>query len=150
MTVTHAFNELQKLTPGVSEASYPPLNEKQVLLSAEQLLPAVHILLKNDIYHLSTITGVYEGQQIYLLYHFWKEEGLTLRIPVDHTKDVVQTLTHLIPGALFYEREIAEMFGVHINGLDTSQKMFLPDNWENGAPMRKDFLGTTEKERSED
>jgi NADH:ubiquinone oxidoreductase subunit C len=150
MTVTHAFTELQKLTTGVSDESYPRLNEKQILLTPDQLLPAVQILLENEVHHLSTITGVYQDEQLYLLYHFWDHEGLTLRILVGHLQDEVQTLTHIIPGALFYEREIAEMFGVHINGLDTSQKMFLPDNWEGGAPMRRESPTTAQDKKSED
>jgi NADH:ubiquinone oxidoreductase subunit C len=150
MTFTQAFSAIKKLSAAGDERSYPQLNEKQILLSPDQLLPAVQILLENEVYHLSTITGVYQDEQLYFLYHFWEGEGLTLRIPVDHLKDELQTLTHLIPGALFYEREIAEMFGVHINGLDTSQKMFLPDNWEGGAPMRKESPSTSENAKSED
>jgi len=149
MTVTKAFTAMQKLSLTRNEETYPPLNEKQVFLSADQLLPAIEILQKNNIFHLSTITGVYQGQQLYLLYHFWQQEGITLRIPINQPANEVPTLTHLIPGALFYEREIAEMFAVHINGLDTSQKMFLPDNWEGGAPMRKDTPSTTDIEKSE-
>ncbi len=150
MTFAHAYSAIKKMSAVADERSYPHLNEKQVLLSADQLLPAVHILLENDVYHLTTITGVYQDEQLYLLYHFWDREGLTLRIPVDHSRDEVQTLTQIIPGALFYEREIAEMFGVHINGLDTSQKMFLPDNWEGGAPMREESPSTSQDKKTED
>ena len=149
MTFTQAYSAIRKMSAAGDEISYPELNEKQVLLSPARLIPAVQILLENDIYHLSTITGVYEDEQLYLLYHFWDREGLTLRVPVDFLQDQIQTLTQLIPGALFYEREIAEMFGVHINGLDTSQKMFLPDNWEGGAPMRRESTSIPVNEKSE-
>lgn len=142
MTVMRAFTAIKKLSAGVRGNAYPQLNEKQILLSTKQLIPAVEILHENGISHLSTITGVYDKEQLYILYHFWEGEGITLRIPIDSMKDEVKTLTHLIPGAIFYEREIAEMFGIQIKGLDTSVKMFLPDNWEGGAPMHKESPGT--------
>jgi NADH:ubiquinone oxidoreductase subunit C len=137
MTFISAYKAIQKLSAAGGEKPCPQLNEKQVLLSPENLLPAVAILQKNGIYHLSTITGVYDDEQLYLLYHFWEGEGVTLRIVIDEQLNEVETLTQLIPGALFYEREIAEMFAILIKGLDTSKKMYLPDNWEGGAPMRK-------------
>jgi len=150
MTIKSAYSDLQKISAAENDYPYPQLNEKQVLVSAQQLLPAVKILQKNNIYHLSTITGVYDQDQLYLLYHFWEEEGITLRIPIDSDEFEVHTLTKTIPGALFYEREIAEMFGVRIAGLDTSGKMFLPDNWEGGAPMNKEFPDKSVIKKSED
>jgi len=150
MTVANAFVELQKLSSEAEDISFSELNEKQVILSADQLLPAIKILQKNDIYHLSTITGVYDQGHLCLLYHFWEEEGITLRIPIIDEKTSVETLTKTIPGALFYEREAAEMFGIQIDGLDTSVKMFLPDNWEGGAPMQKEFAESPAEEKMED
>jgi NADH:ubiquinone oxidoreductase subunit C len=150
MTVNSAYVELQKLSMEVEEKSYTQPNEKQVILSAEKLLPAIKILQENDIYHLSTITGIYDQGHLCLLYHFWKEEGITLRIPIVDEKSSVATLTRIIPGALFYEREVAEMFGIQIDGLDTSVKMFLPDNWEGGAPMQKEFAESPAEEKMED
>ena len=150
MTVANAFVELQKLSSEAEDISFSELNEKQVILSADQLLPAIKILHENDIYHLSTITGVYDKEHLCLLYHFWKEEGITLRIPIIDEKTSVETLTKTIPGALFYEREAAEMFGVQIDGLDTTEKMFLPDNWKGGAPMRKEYAEAPAEDKKED
>ncbi len=150
MTVNRAFVELQKLSTETEEKSFAQLNEKQVILSADQLLLAIKILQKNDIYHLSTITGIYDQGHLCLLYHFRKEEGITLRIPILDEKSSVPTLTQFIPGALFYEREAAEMFGIQIDGLDASEKMFLPDNWKEGAPMRKEFAEAPAEENTED
>ena len=100
MTIKSAYSDLQKISAAEKTIAYPQLNEKQMLLSAEQLLPAVKILQKNNIYHLSTITGVYDQEQLYLLYHFWEEEGITLRIPIDSDEFEVHTLTTNDPGSV--------------------------------------------------
>ena len=90
-----------------------------------------------DFYHLSTITGQDTGSEIELLYHFWHSFGFTLRVVLSYDILQVDSLTNLIPGAVFYEREIAEMFGVSFVGLEEDGPFILPDDWEGPPPMRK-------------
>jgi len=150
MNIEQAYYRLQKISAKDQAQLLSQLNEKQVLILSSQLLNAVKILLEEGVNHLSTITGVYQGETLIMLYHFWLGEGLTLRVIIDENNNEVDTLTQFIPGALFYEREIAEMFGITINGIDTSNKMFLPDNWQNGAPMRKEKAEIAEDNSLED
>lgn len=145
MTLTKAYQQLLALSGLDPQPDAPPeLNEKQIWLAPHQLLPAVKILLEEGIYHLTTITGVYNEEALSLLYHFWSGEGLTLRIRMNADEHSIDTLTGIIPGALFYEREVAEMFGVAFKGLDTSGKFLLPDNWQAGPPMRRDKKDTNQ------
>ena len=39
----------------------------------------------------------------------------------------------------FYEREVAEMLGVTFDGHPDPGLFLLPDDWEGGAPLRKDY-----------
>ena len=114
------------------------LNELQIVIDAQDLIRAVEMFIKQKVCHLSTITGLYQNDQLVLLYHFWKGEGLTLRIFLQDEKEQIDSLTGILPGAEFYEREIAEMFGVQFNGLICTKKMFLPDNWQGAPPLRID------------
>ncbi|MCX6068730.1 MAG: nickel-dependent hydrogenase large subunit, partial [Chloroflexi bacterium] len=44
------------------------------------------------------------------------------------------------PPASFFERELQEMLGFLVTGLDISERLFLPDDWPEGVyPMRADF-----------
>lgn len=121
-----------------------PIDDTFVTLTPERVLPVVELLMdKFDIYHLSAITGDDEGDGVRLLYHFWSGYGITLdtRLPYDNLR--ILTLTGLIPGAAFYEREIQEMLGVTFEGLETPGPMFLPDDWLDGDgpvryPLRQD------------
>ncbi len=115
-----------------------PLDDTFITLPSERLRPVVQLLLEQfDIYHLSTITGDDTGTEIRLLYHFWSGYGLTLCIRLPYANLSIPTLTDLIPGAAFYEREIQEMLGVTFAGLETPGPMFLPDDWEGGYPLRR-------------
>ena len=85
-------------------------------------------------YHLSTITGIDTRSSIEVMYHFWNKTGLTLRVVLQYDTMMLNSVTELIPGALLYERELSEMFGITIDGLDAAP-LLLPDNWDGGHPM---------------
>jgi NADH:ubiquinone oxidoreductase subunit C len=121
-----------------------PIDETVVNLPADRLGPAVRTLRETfSLDHLSTITGQDTGEEIELLYHFWRGQGVTLRLRLPYTDLHLPSLTPTIPGALFYEQEITEMLGVTFEGHPDPQPLFLPENWEEGFPLRQ---GTLEAE----
>lgn len=115
-----------------------PLDDTFVTIPAEGLRRAVTLLLEDwQLRHLSTITGVDTGAHVELLYHFWDGHGLTLRVTLPYEALHVASVTDLIPGAAFYERELVEMFAVRVDGLPDSPPLLLPDDWDGGAPLLK-------------
>jgi len=91
--------------------------------------------------HLSTITGVDLGKEIELLYHLAHngaiELSLGLSIPKDNT--CISTITDLIPGAVLYEREVHDLFGVKFEGHPDLSPLLLPEGWPQGVyPLRKE------------
>jgi NADH-quinone oxidoreductase subunit C len=129
-----------------------PIDEVWVTLPVTCLRPAVQALIERcGFTHLSTLTAQHfaraqdvartqdvEGA-IELLYHFWRGRGLTVRLVLPAHDACLPTVTDLIPGAAFYEREVAEMLGVTFEGHPDPRPLLLPDDWEGGAPLRQDF-----------
>jgi NADH:ubiquinone oxidoreductase subunit C len=115
-----------------------PVAEHVVRIGASDLREVViWLLAHSDCQHLSTITAVDNGQQIELFYHFWDRQGLSLHINLPRQEPRIDSLTDLIPGAMFYEREVLEMFGVKFSGLQQNQPLLLPDDWDGQSfPMR--------------
>jgi NADH-quinone oxidoreductase subunit C len=110
-----------------------------------------------DLRHLSTITGQDSGHEIELLYHFWSGQGLTLRVALAREGSTVASVTDLIPGAAFYEREVSEMLGVAFDGHPGLHPLLLPEDWRGRPPLRQRDLplstsgrdGTGAKDESE-
>ncbi|MBN1261931.1 MAG: NADH-quinone oxidoreductase subunit C [Anaerolineae bacterium] len=114
-----------------------PLDEVVVAFPPEYLVPAVCVLTEQfNVRHLSTITGDDTGEGIALLYHFWSGSGLTLRTRLPYDALHIPSLTGIIPGAVFYEREAAEMLGVIFEGHPAPQPLLMPDDWEGEHPLR--------------
>jgi len=120
------------------EARSVPMDETFVTLPPDCIRPAVRLLIEQfDLRHLSTITGLDTGSEIELLYHFWDGRGLTLRTSLPREKPHIATVTNLIPGAAFYEREVSEMLGVTFDGHPDLRALLLPEDWDGEAPLRQ-------------
>lgn len=115
-----------------------PVDETFITMPPDCVHPAVRILIERfGLRHLSTITGEDTGNEIVLLYHLWHGRGLTLQVALPRDGAHIATLTDLIPGAAFYEREVSEMLGVTFDGHPGPGTLLLPDNWDSEPPLRQ-------------
>jgi len=88
---------------------------------------------------LSAITGLDLGEKIDLLYHMRVEDALiTIRTSLPKQKPEIESVTDIVPGANFHEREVADLLGVTFVNHPSPKKLILPDDWpENLFPLRK-------------
>jgi Ni,Fe-hydrogenase III component G len=98
--------------------------------------------------HLSTITALDLGDKVAASYHFWVQGatgaagGAEITITAAAPKDdpTLPTLTGLIPGAIYYEREIHDLMGIVTVGHPDLRPLVLPEDWPAGVhPLRKDW-----------
>jgi len=95
-----------------------------------------HVVRDLHIQWLSTITGLDLGQNFGVIYHFSMEN---LKIQVKTTVPKAQPSTYsivgILPGAILYEMEIHDLFGLMFAGNPwINQKLLLPDNWPADLP----------------
>ena len=111
-------------------------------VEAQELVPAVTLLKdKYDCAYLATISGVDKGETFELLYHFASPvASISVRTEIPRAEPRIASICAVIPGAIFYEREIQEMFGVTVEGIPDTRRLNLPDDWPDGQyPLRKDW-----------
>lgn len=53
---------------------------------------------------------------------------------------VVPSITPLYPGMDWHERETYDMYGIRFDGHPNLRRLLLPDNWQGGHPLLKDFV----------
>ena len=141
MTYQSVLDRLRRLTPDLTAVAIP-MDDLVIALPHEHIRDAVQTLLERCTpCHLSAITGQETEEEIELLYHFWNRRGVTLRIALPLANPTVHTITDLIPGAAFYEREAAEMLGISFEGHQMQGFFLLPDDWNEGTPLRKTTQG---------
>ena len=93
---------------------------------------------------LKAITGFDEITTFGVIYHLDKggREMLNIKIHTSHDNPKIKTITSQFPGADPYERELADLLGIKVDGLAAGRRYPLPDDWPAGQyPLRKDWKG---------
>ena len=99
--------------------------------------------------HLSVVSGTDLGETIRLIYTFSLYNGVrhgeytvNFGVSLPKTDLTVPTISDLVPGAVFTEREKQEMLGITVVGIPDNRGLFLPEDFPKGVyPWRKDATG---------
>jgi len=123
-------------------------NESMIEVSQERLKPFIaHVV--NDLYirHLMTITGLDLGQNLGIIYHFSKErDTIHVRTSIPKSKPEAVSIIDLVPGAILYEMELHDMFGIEFIGNPWKErKLLLPEDWP--ADLPPPLLKTTKADQ---
>jgi len=120
-----------------------PAPRRLFLKVSPQNLVAVTTKLRDafGVVFLSTISGVDLGTTFEIVYHFSTPEAdFNLRTEIPRDRPRVASITPVIPGAILYERELQDMFGMVVENIPDPRPLVLPDDWPAGVhPLRKDW-----------
>ena len=78
-----------------------------------------------------------------VLYHFsYDQLGIVITAKVivrDKENPAIDSITSFITGAEWTEREIHDLYGIHVNNHPRLERLILADDWPEGVyPMRKE------------
>jgi formate hydrogenlyase subunit 5 len=143
----------EKLGKRILQVQPLQLGKAYVRVNPEDHRDALNVLLEADENAgLSALTGVDLGKAIELMYHI-RTNGtiITIRTEVSKENAKIKSITDLVPGASFHERELADLFGVTVEGHPNPKRLVLPDNWPKKVfPLRKDAELSNIANNSED
>jgi len=119
-----------KLTPLRKNENIVEVTQDKVKTFLTHLVNDLHV------HHLMTITGLDLGQNLGITYHFSMErDTIHVRTLVPKAKPVAVSIVDIVPGAILYEMEIHDMFGIEFIGNPwKDQKLLLPEEWPNDLP----------------
>lgn len=138
---------VQCLTSSFSalEGKCAVVRERRVTAEAPcELFNDIIRFVRSELYYTMflTITGLDLGEKLQAVYHLARTDGtvLNLKLDIPKTDPVVESVTPLFNGAVFYERELEDLFGIKVNGLPEGRGYPLPESWPEGEyPLRKDW-----------
>jgi len=98
--------------------------------------------------HISTVSGVdwiakNELEVVYFVGSVrpgWVDFIVAVAERVARDNPVVPTLIPVWTGADYNERETHEMFGINFQGHPSNAHLFLPEDWNDLPPLRKDYI----------
>ncbi|RLD18783.1 MAG: hypothetical protein DRI36_00560 [Caldiserica bacterium] len=114
-----------------------------IQIKKEDLKEVVKILFRDFGFRFCTATGVDNIKNFEVIYHFSDDRtGIlyNLRVFTDREKPSLPTITDIIKGAKWIEREIHELFGIGFEGNSDLRRLLLDESWPEGVyPLRKDY-----------
>jgi len=89
---------------------------------------------------ITAITGIDLGANLGVYYHVHTSKPfITIKAEVPKENPQIKTIIDIHPGALFHEKEVADLLGVVFEGHPTPGHFVLSENWPIGVyPLRKD------------
>jgi NADH-quinone oxidoreductase subunit C len=118
--------------------------ELTITIARENIIAAGKAVQQAGYNFLEDVTAVdwYPSEPRYqITYHILSmslKERIRLVVRLDGENAAVDSITPVWPSANFYEREVFDLFGVHIGGHPNLRRIMMPEDW-NGHPLRKDY-----------
>lgn len=77
-------------------------------------------------------------ETVYHLYSIQYNRRLRLKVRLKGDDPSVDSMVPVWSGAIAFEREVFDLFGIHFEGHPYLVRLLLPEDWE-GYPLRKDY-----------
>lgn len=91
---------------------------------------------------LCNLGGVDTGENFEAVYNvasIGNNLRLDFKVIMPYEGAEVESLQEIWPAINWYEREMWELYGINIKNHDNLTRFLLPDDWDQGFPMRKDW-----------
>ena len=76
---------------------------------------------------------------VYSIASIYKKHRLDFKIIMPYEHAEIESVQEIWPAANWYEREMWELFGINVKNHGNLKRFLLPDDWDQGHPMRKDW-----------
>lgn len=115
-----------------------------VLIGLNRFSELILVLASLNFDQLVSITGIdYPSEKsIVCAYHLASTSGkklIEVKTSTKRNEGVIPSVMNSYPNADWFEREIHEMFGLNFEGNPNMGRLLLPEDWNQGFPLRKDF-----------
>jgi NADH:ubiquinone oxidoreductase subunit C len=99
------------------------------------------LLMLNFLMNLSVVDYSERFEIVYNVCSYRLKHRIFFKIMLDHDKPEVDSVMKIWPAANWFEREAWELFGIHVRDHPNLTRFLLPEDWDQGHPMRKDWVG---------
>ena len=76
-------------------------------------------------------------QVVYSLCSISNNLRLDFKLILPYDRAEVDSVQEIWPGANWHEREMWELYGIHVRNHNNLKRFLLPDDWDQGYPLRK-------------
>jgi NADH-quinone oxidoreductase subunit C len=136
-------NRLSEIKDKLIDIEQKADNRIFLLCEAENSYAVSKFLFEDLSLRFVIATGIDSEDCFEVLYHFSNDEtGCVVTVKAfirDRENPSIESITPLIPGAEWIEREIHDILGIEVKNHPNMRRLILADDWPEGVyPLRKD------------
>lgn len=142
-------NEVIVSRPGRISISIPPVNILDVAIRLRDDFVFDQVISVSGVDYIER--GVFE-----IIYHIVarlkktrRQLVVALKTEVPRDQPRLHTLSYVWPSAELHERETHELLGIQFNEHPNLDPLLLPEDWQEGWPLRKDFTTRSKEEEQQ-
>jgi Ni,Fe-hydrogenase III component G len=144
MTRDTILNNLKaKFENTIKDFSQKSRRRIYIEIDPKDIREVVKYLFLDSKARFNTASGIDVRSHFEILYHFTFDElGLiiSIRVKLNRNKPKVDSITPIIKGAEWIEREMHELIGIDFAGHPNLKRLLLSDEWPEGVyPLRADY-----------
>ncbi|MBI3611497.1 MAG: NADH-quinone oxidoreductase subunit C [Nitrospirae bacterium] len=119
-----------------------------VMIKKEAIVPVCRFLHDDAemnfdyIVHVSSVDYPEDAERFEVVYEFYsirRRRRIRIKARVTEEDCVLDSVTGIWKGADFMEREVFDMMGIRFNNHPDHRRILMPDEYDEGYPLRKDF-----------
>ncbi|RDU57388.1 NADH-quinone oxidoreductase subunit C [Helicobacter sp. MIT 99-5507] len=119
--------------------SYVELDNLVIFINKDEVLNTFLFIKEISFDILSEMSAIHLSDDSFEVFYQLLSMDKKLRLRVKtHTKDCIDSISHIYRNALWSEREAYDMFGIKFNNHKALKRILMPDDWS-GHPLRKDY-----------
>lgn len=99
-------------------------------------------LQMNFLMNLSAVDTKTRFEIVYNVCSYPLKHRVYFKVLLEYDRPEIDSVMTVWPAANWYEREVWELFGVTVRNHPNLTRFLLPDDWDEGFPLRKGWVGS--------
>ncbi len=142
-------DELKSYISGKYSSMMTPLDtgrfDPMYEVKADRLLEVARVLRDDESIKFDFLCNLHATdtrenfELVYSIASVTKKLRLDFKIIMPYQTAEIDSVQEIWPAANWYEREMWELYGINVKNHGNLKRFLLPDDWNQGHPMRKDW-----------
>jgi len=144
MDIEKYIEDIKVKFPKIIDAEVVNTKRLMIYIPKTNLLEVAEYLFKDLGYRYIIVTAMDSKEGFEIIYHFSDDSSgwiINLNVMLDRDKPEIESLTPVVYGAEWIEREIMDLLGIKFLNHPKPERFLFAEDWPEGKyPLRRDYV----------
>ena len=144
MDIEKFIEDIKIKFPKIIDAEIVNTKRLMIYIPKTSLLEVAEYIFKDLSYRYIIVTAMDSKEGLEIIYHFSDDSSgwiVNLNVMLDRDKPEIESLTPVVYGAEWIEREIMDLLGIKFLNHPKPERFLFAEDWPDGKyPLRRDYI----------